>query len=104
MRDVIQKVIATEGEARHIVEAARTEADRISSDARKKGQEIIERARHEALIEAGKIVEAGIESAEREKQDRLTRAAAEIESQLQIEATTREWAVDEVVRCVCGQP
>jgi vacuolar-type H+-ATPase subunit H len=104
MRDVVQKILETEGEARQLVETARTEADRISSDARKKGQEIVEQARHEALLEAEKIVEAAVESAEREKQDRLSRAAAEIESQVRIEATTRQWAVDEVVRCVCGQP
>jgi vacuolar-type H+-ATPase subunit H len=103
MRDVMQKVIATEGEAKLIVEAARAEADRISSDSQKKGQEIVERARHEALTEAGKIVEAAVESAERDKQDRLTQAAAEIEQQIQIEATTRKWAVEEVVRCVCRQ-
>jgi F-type H+-transporting ATPase subunit b len=103
MRDAVQKIIETEGEAKLIVEAARAEADRILSEAQRKGQELVERARYEALAEAEKIEGAARESAERDKQDRLTRAAEEIERQIDIEAATRQWAVEEVVRCVCGQ-
>jgi vacuolar-type H+-ATPase subunit H len=102
MRDVIQKIIATESEAKAIVEAARAEADRILSDARKKGQDIVERALQEARVEAEKIVEAAIEGAEREKEKRLTHAAAEIETQIQLDQKSRQWAVEGVVRCVCG--
>ena len=103
MRDVIQKIIATESEAKLIVEAARAEADRILSDAQKKGHDVVERARQEALIEAGRIVEAAVEAAEREKQYRLADAAAEIESQIQLEPASRKRAVEGVVRCVCKQ-
>ncbi len=101
MRDVIQKIVATENEAKLAVEEARAEADRILSDAQKKGHDVIERARQEALIEADKIVEAAVEAAEREKQDRLADAVTEIESQIQLEPATRKWAVEEIVRCVC---
>jgi len=101
MRDVIQKIVATENEAKLAVEEARAEADRILSDAQKKGHDVIERARQEALIEADKIVEAAVEAAEREKQDRLADAVTQIESQTQLEPATRKWAVEEIVRCVC---
>ena len=37
MREIIQKIIATESEAKHIVEAARAEADRISVRRSEKG-------------------------------------------------------------------
>jgi vacuolar-type H+-ATPase subunit H len=104
MRDVIQKIIATESEARFTVEAARAEADRISSDAQKKGHDVVERARQEALIEAGRIMDASLEAAELEKQHRLTDAAAEIESQIQLEPASRKKAAEGVVRCVCRQP
>ena len=104
MRDVIQKIIATESEAKLTVEAARAEADRILSDAQKKGHDVVERARQEALSEAGKIVEAAVEAAELEKQRRLTDAAAEIENQVQLEPARRKLAVEGVVRCVCKQP
>lgn len=104
MRDVIQKIIATESEAKLTVEAARAEADRILSDAQKKGHDVVELARQQALIEAGRIVEAAVEAAEREKQYRLTDAAAEIESQIRLEPASRKKAAEKVVRCVCKQP
>ncbi|MCX5817696.1 MAG: hypothetical protein NTX75_15900 [Proteobacteria bacterium] len=104
MREIIQKIITTESEAKLTVEVARAEADRISSDAQKKGHDIVELARQEALIEAGRIVEVAVEAAEREKQYRLTDAAAEIESQIQLEPASRKKAAEGVVRCVCKQP
>jgi len=103
MRDVIQKIIATEGEARLTVEEARAEADRILSDAQKSRHDIVERARQEALGEADKILETAVEAAEQEKQNRLAEVAAEIESQIQLEPAGRKRAVEEVVRCVCKQ-
>jgi vacuolar-type H+-ATPase subunit H len=100
MRDVIEKIIATESEAKLIVDAARTEADRILSDGQKNGHEVVERARQEVLIEAERIVEAAIETAEREKQHRLADAAVEIEKQIQLEPTIKKWAIEGVVQCV----
>jgi vacuolar-type H+-ATPase subunit H len=103
MRDVIQKIIATESEAKLIVEAARTEADRILSEAQKKGRDIVEKSRQEALIEAGKILETAIETAEREKKRRLSDAASEIENQIQLDSASSKLAIEGVVRCVCEQ-
>jgi vacuolar-type H+-ATPase subunit H len=104
MRDVIQKIIAAENEAKLIVETAKAEADRILSDAQKKGQDMVDRAREEAFAEAERIVEAAIEGAEREKRDRLTQIAAEIERDVQLDQERRESVVEGVIRCVCGQP
>lgn len=101
MRDIIQGIIATEGEAKSVVEKARAEADRILSEAQRKGQEILDHARMEAFAEAEKIVETAVASAEEEKQDRLARASSDIERQIQIDEATKKWAVEEVVRCVC---
>jgi vacuolar-type H+-ATPase subunit H len=103
MRDVIQKIIATESEAKLIVEAARAEADRILSDAQTKGHDIVERARQEALIETGKILKTAIERAERGKQRRLSDAASEIENQIQLDSASSKSAIEGVVRCVCEQ-
>ena len=52
MREVIQEIIATESEAKALVEMARAEAERILSDARKKGQDMVERARQDARVVA----------------------------------------------------
>lgn len=103
MRDVIQRVIAAEAEAKRIIEAAKTEADRISSDAQKKGQHLVAQARQEARAEAERMLEAAIHGAEREKQERLACIAAEIETQVCLGETIRQRAVAGAVRCVCGQ-
>jgi vacuolar-type H+-ATPase subunit H len=102
MREVMQRVIETEGEAKGIVEAAKAEADRISLDAQMKAQEIVEKARYEAVGEGEKIVSAAVESAEREKKERIAKAVEETGSTIKIEGDTREWAVGEVIRCVAG--
>ena len=100
MRDVIQKIIATESEAKLAIEAARAEADRVLSDAQKNGHEVVERARQEVFVEAESIVESAIETAEQEKQHRLADAAVEIEKQIQLEPAIKKWAVEGVVQCV----
>ena len=104
MREIIQKIITTESEAKLAVEAARAEADRVLSDAQKKGHDIVEQARQEALSEAEKIIEDAVEGARREKQIRLDEATAEIESQIQFEPSSKKWAIEGVVRCVSKQP
>lgn len=101
MRDVIQRVIATEAEAKCIVEAARVEGARILAEAQKRSQDIATRARQEAQIEAKRMVEAAVSEAGREKQERLARAAAEIETQVRLEETTKQRAVEASIRCVC---
>lgn len=104
MREIIQKIIATENEAKLIVEGAKAEANRILSEAQKKAHDIVDQARQEALIEAGRIVKAAVEEAEYEKQRRLVQAGAEIESQIRFEPDIKEWAIEGVVRCLCKQP
>lgn len=104
MRDVIQKIISVENEANVTIQDARAEAERITSDARKKGNDLIENARQEALTEAIKIVDASIQGAEKEKQQQLASAAIEIEKRVRLDPAIREWAVEGVVRCVCKQP
>jgi len=104
MRDVIQKIISVENEANVTIQDARAEAERITSDARKKSNDLIENARQEALTEAKKIIDALIQDAEKEKQQQLASAAIEIEKRVRLDQAIREWAVEGVVRCVCKQP
>lgn len=103
MRDVIEKIIATEGEAKSAIDAARAEADTILSDAQKKGRDILERARKEAQDEADKILETKVGAAEQEKQNLLAKAVTDIESQIVLDPETRKQAVDWIVRCICSQ-
>ncbi len=103
MREVVQSIIATEGEARRIVEAARTEAERIMSEARKKGYDMIERVRQDTLVETEKMIGAAVKAAEEEKERLLTETAAEIEGKIRFDPTTRQQVIERVVRCVCKQ-
>jgi vacuolar-type H+-ATPase subunit H len=103
MRDVIQKVIATEAEAKRMVEAAKAEADRILFDAKKQGDDLAARARQETRAEAENVMEAALQAAEQEKRQRLARVTVEIETQVRLDDTTRQRAVAGAVRCACGQ-
>ncbi len=102
MREVIQKVLEAEAEAKRLVEAAKAEADRLVSQAQQESQEFVARAREEARAEAGRLLDAATRQAEQEKRERLDRAAADIETQIQLDEETRQRAVEAALRCVCG--
>jgi len=104
MRDVIQKVIATEAEAKQRVQAAKSEAERILSEARKRAQELVAAARQTARLDAEKMLATTLQTAAAEKQERLTHAAAEIETQVRVDEATARQAVEAITRCVCGSP
>ncbi len=103
MRDVIQKVIATEAQAKQLVDAARAEAERIVSNARKEAETLVARAREESRAEAQGLIEAATREAGREKEQRLARVTAEIEKEVHLDEATKQRAVKAAIRCVCGQ-
>jgi vacuolar-type H+-ATPase subunit H len=103
MRDVIQKVIATETEAKRLVEAAEADAERIGAAAQQRAQDLLAEARQKAREEADQIMANATRIAGQEKQERLARAMAEIESEIRMDETTKQRAVAGVIRCVCGQ-
>jgi vacuolar-type H+-ATPase subunit H len=102
MREVIKNVLATEVEARGMVAAARAEADRIASDAKRQIQDMVAQARLEAQVEAEQLVEAAGCEAGREKQELLARVKVEVEMQERLDETNRQRAVAAAMRCVCG--
>jgi vacuolar-type H+-ATPase subunit H len=102
MRDVIQKIIATEAEAKQRVQAAYSQAERILSEARKCAQEQVAAARQSARLDADKMLATAVQTAKAEKKQRLVRAAAEIETQVRVDEATARQAVEAVTRCVCG--
>ena len=102
MRDVIQKVIATEAEASRMVQSARTEAGNLLADARIQAGSLVDQARNDAQVDAGKIVAAAELQAEQEKAGRRTLAADEIEKSVNLEETRVQRAVEATLRCVLG--
>jgi vacuolar-type H+-ATPase subunit H len=77
MRDVIQKIVATEAEAGRIVTAASKQA-----------QELVATARLTARPDAEKLPTRVSQAAEAEKQTRLACSAAEIEAVVIIDEVT----------------
>jgi len=104
MREVIQKVIATETEAKQVVQAARTEAGQLAASARAQAGQMLEQANREAKLETEKILSTAEAEAAREKAERLARAAAEINRHIRLDETTAQAAVAAAMCCVCGLP
>ena len=103
MREVIQKVMAGEAEAKRILESANAEADGILKEAGQQVRDIAARARTEAAQRATIEVEAALKAAEQEKQVLLARAVAKNRVQVQLDPATLEKIVNAVVCCVSGQ-
>jgi vacuolar-type H+-ATPase subunit H len=103
MREVVQKMIEAEGEARRIVDAAKAEADRLLAEARRAAHETAERSLRDARAEADRILEKARDEAECERLERLAEAIAAVEAQVRLDERAQRGAVEAVVRGVCGK-
>jgi vacuolar-type H+-ATPase subunit H len=102
MREVIQKMVEAEVEAKRILDAATAEAEHLLGEARRQAQGLLEQSRREAKAAAARVVEAAVQEAEREKTDRLAREIAAVEAKTSLDDATRRAAVEAVVRLVTG--
>jgi len=102
MRDVIQKMVEAEGEAKRVLDAARTEADRILADARRQAHAMAEQSRQETRDRAARILSDAVQQAEREKQQRLAREIAAAEAETRLDEATFRAAAQAVVRAVAA--
>lgn len=103
MQAVIHKVLEAEAAARTIVGAARTDAAKIIADARSAAQEIAVRNRDSIRRDSDQLLSQSAHDAGQRKIELLARAAKEIETQINLDATTRQHAVEAVVRCVSSR-
>ena len=101
MRDVIQKIVAAENQAKRIIEEVRAQADRILSEARRQAQDISTKAYQDAGREAQDIVAEAAREAEGARQKSLEKALASIEQEVVIEEDLKRKIIEEVVRHVC---
>ena len=102
MRDVIQKIVATENQAKRIVEEGRAQADRILFEARKKAQDVSMKAYQDAGREAQEIITEAARQAEDERQKTLNDAMDILEREVVIDKGTRQKIIEEIIRHVCG--
>lgn len=102
MRDVIQKVIATEAEAKRLVLVARADAGRILAEAETRAELMAADVRQEVQLVVQQILTSAVTDAEKEKQTRLAVITAEIEQQIDLSEIERRQAIEAVVRWVGG--
>jgi vacuolar-type H+-ATPase subunit H len=102
VREVIQKLIAVEEEAKDIVKKAQEAGAKVVQEARDKTAEIIDRSRAEVRLEAERVLQAAAERTSADEQGLLTREDAEIESAIRLDPAARQRAVQAVVQCACG--
>lgn len=101
MKEVIERIVSTENEAKSIIEKARSEAEQIISEAKKQAQDIMENTKKEAIIETQHIIDSSTKKAEEEKQKKLTQKAKEIKDQFVINEDTKQKAIEWVIKTVC---
>jgi vacuolar-type H+-ATPase subunit H len=100
MREVIEALLATEAEARRIVQAARGEAEGILSEARKTADALHATARVEARRDARNAIDAAIKAAQEERRRRQDAAVTVMEQHVQLDTVLKNSLVEAVVRCI----
>jgi F-type H+-transporting ATPase subunit b len=101
MRDIIQRVMAAEGEAKEISKASREEAGKLLATARQRAQETVEQARAEARAEADRIIAQAEADVLRQRNEQLHAAELGIQEEVQLDEVARRAAVSALLRCVC---
>jgi vacuolar-type H+-ATPase subunit H len=100
MREVIAKILEAEAEGKRIVAAAKSEADRIMSDARDQAREETSRLHKDTQIEIDRMVEESSKAIEQERKSALARAIIDIAVQFPIDMPALSEAVLTGVQCV----
>jgi len=103
MRDVIQKMLEAEAEAKRLLADAEAASERLLADARQKAQHGVELARTEGRAEADRILETARQEADRERDERVRQAAAAIQTEITVDEAVHRRGVEAVVRAVCGK-
>ena len=101
MKEVIERMLATEEDARKILSDAEREADRVMAASREKAAHIEQTARRQAQEEASRLVAEGERETRQQHDQQITQAHTDAEK-LAESATSRDKAVDLVVRAILG--
>lgn len=102
MRDVIEKVMASEKEAAEILSKAKDEAAKLVADGRVAAQNEAAAAKLAARAEADKVLAEAVRAASEKADADLASEKEAIERSIRLSADEREALSDAVVRCVTG--
>lgn len=103
MRDVIQKIVAAENQAKRIIEEGRAEADCILSEARRQAQDISMKAYQDAGRDAQEIIAEAAREAQGGRQRNIEKALVSIEQEVVIEEDLKRKIIEKIVRRVTGK-
>jgi len=102
MKEIVQKIMETEREARERIDGAREEAQRIIRKAESESREVEERGRQKAVNEAHELIVRMKREAEAEKNRQIEEVRGGSPELLDTKAKEIETAVDLVTKLVLG--
>ena len=102
MRNVIEKVMASEKEAADILSKAKDDAAKLVADGRVAAQNEAASIKLAAHEEADKIVSDAVQTASADANQELSSAKSKIDHSICLSDADRESLSDAVVRCVTG--
>ncbi len=102
MREVIEKVMAAEAEAKRLLSHAQQEAEAIVQQARQDAMQFTEQRRKDARLEAERMVAEAETAALVQKQRQIGQIAEALQSGLQLDAADHQRAVKVVVETLSG--
>lgn len=102
MKEIVQKILETEKEARDGIENARAEAQQIVREAEEKSRQVEEKVRQEAMRKAHSIVERMKEEAERERKQQVECAQIGSAAIIKEKRAEIEAAADRVTNLILG--
>jgi len=102
LKEIIQKILEAEKEAREGIEKAHADAQTIVREAEEKSRQVEERVRQDAMQKAHSIMEQMKEEAERERTQQVERAQVGSVEIIKKKKSEIEAAADRVTNLILG--
>jgi len=102
LKEIIQKILETEKEARESIERARADSQTIVREAEEKSRQVEERVRQDAMQKAHSIMEQMKEEAEGERKQQVERAQVGSAEIIKKKKSEIEAAADRVTNLILG--
>lgn len=102
MREVIEKVMAAEAEAKSLLSHAQQEAEALVQQARQQALQVAEQRRKDVRLEAERMVAEAETAALVQKRSQIGQIADALQSGLQLDAADHRRAVKVVVDTLSG--
>jgi hypothetical protein len=101
MREIIQSVLATEAEAKRLVEEAQRHAGGTRAAARIRVAELIEQSHQQAKLEASRILSGAVEDAAKNQAAQLAHLRDRLTTEVRLQPAAREQIIQAAVAAIC---